>query len=253
MPGIYDIFNLAAKAVDKASPSWRMLAGATVGVGYQFAAGNEDLSFGEKVGKGLFIGGVAGAGAGGILRQAGRYARVAEGFSRRIINSKLGQLSHSFKAIKPLTASETGFWGTLKGRARQAGEGFSPLMKPGSLMVGGAIAGSMIAPPGSKGIGAAIGGTLGLGALPGMKLYRGYENLGFVPGGQTGSLIAAAAIPVAAAGVFGNGTPEAEGAAIPGLGGEIDYQPIDGGMRDRMTAMNANGDIVLGLHGRQHG
>lgn len=221
MAGIYDLFKFAAKGVESASLRGRVALGAMLGVGYQSLYGDQDLSFGERIGKGLFIGATAGAGAGMAIRGAGMVASAGEKLGRYAITSKMAQVQK---------------------------QGWRALTKPGSLMVGGAVAGGMVA--GAPG--AAIGAGIGLAARPLKGVWSGYEALGKVPGAQTGAIIAASAVPLAAGVAFGTGAPEAEAQAMPGPMG-IDYTPIDGGMKNRMIAMNASGDIVLGLHGRQHG
>lgn len=221
MAGIFDLFKLAAKGVESGPLRNRLMGGALAGVGYQFAYGDKESSFGERIGKGLFIGATVGAGAGMALRGAGVVASAGERVGRYAVTNKIAQ-------VKKI--------------------GWKALTKPGSLMVGGAAIGGMVggAP------GAAIGAGIGLAARPLKGIWTGYEALGKVPGAQTGAIIAAATVPIAAGVMFGQGTPEAEAAAMPGPMG-IDYTPLEGGMKDRMIAMNASGDIVLGLHGRQHG
>lgn len=225
MPGVYDIFRYAADMVERVPFQWRAIAGATAGVGYQLTNDNEDLSLGAKVGKGLFIGTSVGLGMGNITRLAGRVAQAGTGIGRFAVTSKINAVQRS---------------------------GFAALRTPGMFMLGGAFAGAMMAPPGSRGTGAIIGGGLGLATIPAMKLYSGYESMGGF--GKITTLAGVAGIPVAV-GILGNRgiNPEAEAAAYPGPGATIDYTALDGGMNNRITAMNASGDIVLGLHGRQHG
>lgn len=233
--GIYDIFRAAAKTIEKSPVGLRIFAGSTAGGIMSGFSGDDSLSMSEKIGKGIFVGGALGAGAGVAVRGLGGLAAGAERGIRLGVGSKMS----SFKSIS-----------ASKGYAEAARKTF---LRPGTLAVAGAVVGASVAPPGSRTAGATIGAGLGFASIPALKLYKGFEHMGRVPGAQTGALIAAAAVPVAAMGVFGNGTPEGEGIATPGIGGTMDYTPLKGNMAERMLAMNATGDIVMGLHGRQHG
>jgi hypothetical protein len=224
--GIYDIFAAAARTVEKIPGRTRLLAGVTAGAVYQGFSGDPDQDIFTRIGKGMFIGGVAGLGVSAAMRGVGIAAAGGERIGRAAITSKIAQ----YQKV-----------------------GWKTLMKPGTLAIGGALAGAAIAPTGYKSQGALLGAGLGFVARPAMSMYKGFEALGKVPGAQTGAMIAIASIPVAAAGAFGHKTPDTEAMATPAVGGTMDYTPLEGGMKDRMTALNASGDIVLGLHGRQHG
>lgn len=221
MAGIYDLFKMTAKMVESVPLGNRLLYGAAAGAGYQAVYGDQETPLSERIGKGLFIGGGLGAGAGLAIRGAGVAATAGARVGRGIVASKIGQVQK---------------------------QGWRALTKPGSLMVGGAVAGGIMggAP------GAVVGAGVGLAARPLKGLWTGYSALSKVPFGETGAIIAASTIPITAGVLMDRGTPETEAMAMPGPMG-IDYTPIEGGMKDRMTAMNASGDIVLGLHGRQHG
>ena len=153
-------------------------------------------------------------------------------------------------AAAGVKAGRAGIMSSVK--AVQTG-GVKALMRPLPLAMAGAAAGAVIAPSGYRAQGAAIGAGLGFSYPIGKKILGGWNALGHVPGAQSGALIAAAAVPVAASVAFGHGEPEGGGVAMPGVGGTMDYAPMSGNMQDRMFAMNATGDLVLGLHGRQHG
>jgi hypothetical protein len=190
----------------------------------------------DRITKGLLIGTVAGVGAPWITRGFGRLAqgvgRVAEGGVR-------GKITGVRAGVK-----EFGPWSM---------KSYKALMTPGFLGLAGAAVGAAVAPPGYKMTGAMVGGGLGFAAMPFRSLYRGFTALEAVPGAQTGALITAATIPIAASAMFGRTRPETVGTAVPGLGAQVDYEPLEGDMKSRMTAMNASGEIVLGLHNRKHG
>lgn len=224
--GIYDIFAKAAQGVESTPWRWRALAGVGVGAAYEGINGDPDLSVTDRIAKGATIGLGLGLGAGYAVRGLGGVAAGAEKIAGKAVRSKVAAVQKT---------------------------GYKALLKPGSLMVGGAIAGATLAPDGHKTQGALAGAGIGLFAKPAISAYHGFEGLAKVPGLQTGVLLAAAAVPVAAVGVFGKGTPENEGSAIPGVGGTMDYEPLSGSMADKMVAMNASGDVVLGAHGRRHG
>lgn len=224
--GIYDIFSKVAQQVERVPWRWKLAAGATAGVAGEFAFGDPNQDFMDRITKGLMVGSALGLGAGYAVRATVRGAQAIEWGGRKAITSKM-------------SAYKT--------------QGYKAFMKPGTLALGGALAGAALAPSGSRLMGAAIGGGLGFAAMPAIKGYKAFDALGYVPGAQTGALIAAATVPVAAGAIFGRGASEAEANAIPGLGAQMDYQPLDGGMRNRAIAMNASGDIVLGLNNRKHG
>lgn len=217
---------MAARGVESIPWRYKLLAGAGAGGAIGAFSDNEDLSFGEKVGRGMTIGLAASFGAGVALRGAGQLASSAASIGKMAVTGKAADIRRI---------------------------GLKALTKPGTLMLGGAIAGAAIAPSGYKAQGAMIGGAAGLAYKPAVGLFKGYQALGRVPGAQTTALLAAAAAPVAASAMFGAGAPEGEGFAVPGMGGTMDYEPMSGNMQDKMFAMNATGDVVLGLHGRQHG
>jgi hypothetical protein len=227
MAAIYDLFKLAAQGVERVPWQYRLLGGAAAGGVIGVKSDNPDMTFGEKISKGMFIGAGLGVGAGAVVRGAGVAVTGSERIGRAAIMNKVS-------AVRS--------------------QGFKALMKPGTLMLGGAVAGAAIAPEGHRTQGAMIGAGTGLAAIPAMKLYKGASMLGKVPGAQTAMLMAAAAGTIAASAVLGKGGPfEAGGVGEFSPGGTIDYAPMSGNMQDRMFAMNASGDIVLGLHGRQHG
>lgn len=222
--GIYDIFAKAASLVEKAPWRTRLLSGALAGAAYEGFAGDRDEDIFTRMGKGIFVGGALGLSTGGLIRAVGVGAAGGERIGKAAIARRIA-------AVKS--------------------QGWKAMMKPGTLAIAGAAAGAAIAGPGHRTQGAILGGGLGFAALPAKGLYKGFSALGKIPGVQTTALIAAASVPVAAGVMFGGQEPSAM--AMPGIGGTIDYTPIDGGMKDRMIALNASGDIVLGLHGRSHG
>jgi hypothetical protein len=226
MPGIYDLFRLAASGAERIPWGNRITAGAVGGALYGTFLGDKDTPFTDRVSKGAFIGVGLGLGAPSIVRGLGRVATGG------ISGGKIG-IAGKYNAIQR--------------------EGFSALMKPGTLMLGGAAIGAAVAPTGHRKQGALIGAGLGYGFIPGRALYKGYSTLGNIPGAQTTALMTAAAGTIAASSMFGNASPSAESTGLNNEEGTIDYKPISGNMRDRMLAMNASGDLVLGLHGRQHG
>ena len=221
MPGIYDLFSKTAALAERIPLGNRLAAGAAAGMVYQGLYGDQDLSIGERLGKGVFIGAASGGLVGLGIRAAGSVTSGATRIGKSVVASKIAEV-----------------------QAR----GLVALTRPGTLMIAGAGVGAAIGGP----TGAAVGAGIGLGVRPIKSLWSGYEALGRIPGGQTGALIAASTLPIAAGAAFGLRSPETEAAAMPGPLG-MDYEPIQTGMRDRMIAMNASGDIVMGLNGRRHG
>lgn len=228
--GIYDIFRLAAEGAEKVPWRWRLLGGAGAGAVIGAMSNDEDLTIGEKISRGALVGTGLGLGAGFALRGAGAMGAAGEGIGKMALTGKAAEM-----------------------KALGAKNSWKALMKPGTLALAGAAAGAAIAPPGHRGTGALVGAGLGFAAKPAMSMYKGYEKLGNVYGAQTTAIMAAATVPLAASVMFGHATPTATGSAVPGIGGTIDYEPMSGNMQDRMVAMNATGDIVLGLNGRRHG
>lgn len=226
MPGVFDIFRLASESVAKAPWRWKGLIGATGGAAVAAVYGDSETPIAERITKGLVIGGGLAAVAPAAIRGFGHVASGAERVGTYAFKNKMAALKT---------------------------QGAKALWKPGTLALGGAALGAALAPQGYGLQGAAVGAGVGFAAIPATKLYKGFEALGKVPGGQTTALLAAAAVPVAAAAVFGQQTPESEAAAVQGIGGTVDYSPLSGSMADRMIAMNASGDIVLGLNGQRHG
>ena len=227
MAAIYDIFKMAAQGIERVPWQYRLLGGAVAGGAIGLTSKDPDVSFGDKIAKGLFVGATLGLGAGAIVKGAGGLATVSERAGRAAVMNKVSAVQS---------------------------QGFKALMKPGTLMLGGAIAGAAIAPKGHRTTGAMIGAGVGFAAIPAMNLYKGAKMIGKVPGATTATLMAASAGAIAASAVLGNGGPfQAGSVGEPVPGGMIDYAPMSGNMQDRMFAMNASGDIVLGLHGRQHG
>jgi len=226
MPGIYDLFRIAAEGAEKLPVGYRVVAGAVAGGAADVAWGDKDTPFMDKLAQGMFAGGIAGGGVGFALRGAGKATEAAFSMGKSAVTSKAAQVQKI---------------------------GYKAFMKPGTLMLGGAVAGAALAPSGHKTQGAMLGAGLGLAYKPAMGIIKGFNTLEHIPGAQTTALIAAATVPVVAAGIFGSGTPDASGGAVPGIGGTMDYTPLEGGMKDRMVAMNASGEVVLGLNGRRHG
>jgi hypothetical protein len=269
--GIYDIFKMAAAGAEKVPWRWRLLAGAGGGAAVGAMSGDKDTPVMERMAKGAFIGTGIGLGAGIALRGAGGLASGAESIGKTALSSKTSAIGKAMRGVGsatrqaihdvgPLTSGEQGFMGIISGRVRQAGEiltplakGLAPLTNPGTLALGGAAIGAMVAPSGHRMKSAAVGAGVGFAAMPAMQMMKGWKALGNVYGGQTTALIAAAAVPVAASAMFGKATPDGSANAAFGAGGITDYSPSSDDMRDRMYAMNASGDLVLGLHGRQHG
>jgi len=224
--GIYDIFSMAAKGAEKVPWRWSLLVGAGAGAAIGATSGDKDTPVMERIFKGAALGAGLGLGVGSVIRGAGAIAGAGGKISKLGITGKIANLRTN---------------------------GIEALMRPGTLMVGGAVAGAALAPKGHRMQGAAIGAGVGLAARPAMAIFKGYGALGKIPGAQTAALIGAATLPLAASVAFGKGTPDGSGNANSGMGGTLDYNPSSDNMRDRMLAMNASGDIVLGLHGRQHG
>jgi hypothetical protein len=191
--GIYDIFKMAAKGAEKIPWQYRLLAGSIGGAAVEGVFGDKNTPLNERVAKGAMVGTALGLGAGFGLRGAGKLAVGAETAGRAAITSKMA-------AIK----SE----GMLKA-----------LTKPGTLILGGAVAGAAIAPSGHRMQGAVVGAGVGYLAKPAMSLYKGYEGLGKIPGAQTGLLVAGAATAVAASVAFSQPTTEGGGSTAFGTGG----------------------------------
>lgn len=224
--GIYDIFRMAAEGVERVPWRFKLLAGAGGGAIAGALLDRSDVSFGEKIARGALVGGTLGFGAGMVLRGAGDVAAGAGRLTKAGLVSKYSELR---------------------------GTGFKALMRPGTLALAGAAAGAAIAPSGSRTQGAMIGAAAGLAIGPVKNIYKGYTALGKVPGLQTAALVGLSAATITAAGMFTRPVPQASAAAMRGEGEVIDYTPMSGNMQDRMAAINATGDIVLGLNGRKHG
>lgn len=226
MPGIYDLFRLAAAGVERVPWNSRLLAGAGGGALYGALLGDRDKPFMERISKGAVVGLGLGLGTPELLRGAGLVASGGTRVSKAALTGK-------FNAIKR--------------------EGFGAFMHPGTLMLGGAAVGAAIAPEGHRSQGAMLGASLGFGFIPGRAIYRGYEHLGVLPGAKPAALVAAGSGAVIAGSIFGSPAAESSGTVMADVDGPIDYRPISDNMRDRMMAMNASGDLVLGLNGRKHG
>jgi|SRR5208283_3862462 len=247
MPGIYSIFEAAAGVVGKAPWRWRLLGGAAAGGVGAAAFGDKDRDLMDRITEGVVMGAGTGLAAGGLLKAAGHVADFGGAVGKRVAGKRMAAFGARMASTKAAFTPEMGFFARAKKYAGVVGK--SPLM----TMAAGAGIGYMVAPEGQKAKGAAIGAGLGLMTPAAVSMYHGYNALGRVPGGQNALFIAAAAIPLAAQVAFGHGKPEATASAVPGLGSTIDYEPLSEDMSDRMTAMNASGDIVLGLNGRRHG
>lgn len=226
MASFYDLFRLAAAGAEKIPWNNRLLAGAGGGALYGAFLGDKDKSFSDRISRGAFVGAGVGLGAAHVLRGAGVVASAGERVGKAAITSKFNAIKH---------------------------EGFRAFMHPGTLMLGGAAIGAAVAPEGHRTQGAMIGAGLGYGFIPARSIYRGYNNLGKVPGLQTASLVTAASGAVVAGSILRNPAPESSGRAVADVDSPIDYKPMSSNMRDRMMAMNASGDLVLGLNGRKHG
>ena len=240
MAGIYSLFEQAAKLTEKIPWRYRLLAGAGTGAGLEAAFGDPNRDIMDRLAEGLFIGGTLGLGAGAVTRVIGRGADLAGTVSQKIAGNRMAAFQTRFAANK----AEFGFFKGVTETIQR-----SPFATAGI----GAAAGYAIAPEGHKMQGLAIGAGIGVATPYALGAYRGFEAVSKLPGGTTGLLIAGASVPLAAMVATGYGPPASAGAAVPGVGGTIDYEPMEGDMRDRMTAMNASGDIVLGLNGRRHG
>jgi len=247
MPGIYSIFEAAAGVVGKAPWRWRLLGGAAAGGVGAAAFGDKDRDLMDRITEGVVMGAGTGLAAGGLLKAAGHVADFGGAVGKRVAGKRMAAFGARMASTKAAFTPEMGFFARAKKYAGVVGR--SPLM----TMAAGAGVGYMVAPEGQKAKGAAIGAGLGLMTPAVVGAYQGFEKLGKVPGGRMGLYLTAAAIPLAAQVAFGHGKPEAAASAVPGIGGTIDYEPLSEDMSDRMTAMNASGDIVLGLNGRRHG
>jgi hypothetical protein len=228
--GIYDIFRLAAEGIEHVPWRARLLVGAGGGAVLGGMTGDKDTPITSRIARGAFVGAGLGLLAGGAIRGIGAGATAG---------GNLGK----YAGAKEFTALKAGF----------KAEGFKGLMRPFPLAVGGAIAGAAIAGPDNRLQGAAIGAGIGFAAMPVKKVFSAYGALGHVPGAKTAVLATAAAGAVIAGSIIRNPEPQAGAYATPGIGGTIDYEPISSGMQDRMYAMNASGDITLGLNNRRHG
>ena len=232
MPGIYSIFEGAAKVTGKIPWRWRLMAGSAAGAAGQGFFGDKDRDLMDRITEGIVMGAGTGLLAGPLLRVAGRGAQLGAAAGKKITGNRFGAFQKSI--------AKRGLWDTVQ-------------RSPFVFAAAGAGVGYMVAPEGQKAKGVMMGAGFGLMVPTGIGVYKGYNALGKVPGAQNTAFIAAAAVPLAAQVAFGHGKPEASAYAVPGVGGTIDYEPLSEGMADRMTAMNASGDIVLGLNGRRHG
>jgi hypothetical protein len=206
---------------------------------------NRDLM--DRITEGVVMGAGTGLAAGSLTRLAGRGAELAGSVGQRVVGNRAGAFSARLAAAKATITPEMGFFTKAKTLA-------APFAKsPFITMTAGAGLGYMVAPEGHKAQGMTVGAGLGLLTPAAIKAYGGFEKLSQIPGGRMGLYLTAAAIPLAAQVAFGHGKPEATASAVPGIGGTMDYEPLSGDMADRMTAMNASGEIVLGLNGRRHG
>lgn len=250
MPGIYDLFSLVAKGVEATPWRGRLLGGMALGAGYQMVAGDPDESMESKFGKGIFLGGLGGLGASAAIRAGGRVAQSGAFGLRKAAEMKVNK-------FKSLWAADKSFK-TFKMFGKDIPTGipnaaYQMLSKPHMLGLLGAGAGALIAPDGHKMQGAIAGAGIGYFSGPIMSTYKSYEKLGAFPGAKSAALITAAGIPVMASAILGNNDP-VEATAVGNMTPMgIGYQPGSESMKDRVTAMNASGDIVLGLHNRAHG
>jgi hypothetical protein len=233
MPGIYEIFATAAATVKTVPWRWRILSGAGVGAVAGAATGdpNEDLL--SRIGKGMVLGTVAGVGAEAAIRGAGRGVE----FAGRRFGGYFGRRNEVFSAAKKTMG--------MVPAARKA------FLTPLTLGLVGAGVGAAVAPPGSTMMGAVLGGAAGAAIMPAKGLWTGYERLGKIPGAQTAALLSAA-VPVAMYGAFRDVGQQAGIAGVEGPEGPI-YQPMSSGVADRVAAMSASGEIVLGLNNRRRG
>jgi len=233
---IFDLFSTAAKGVEAVPWRWRLMAGAAVGVGYQAFRGDPDTDFFDRITKGVLLGSVAGLAAGPAVKALGGFTTGTGRIAKWGITSKFSDVRAGIKEFGPWSAKS-----------------YKALMHPGFLALAGAGVGAAVAPEGHRMQGAAIGAGLGFMTMPVYHMAQGWKVLGNIPGAKTSTLIAAAALPVLGSAIVGRTLPETTATAIPGLGAQMDYEPLEGDMKSRMTALNASGDIVLGLHNRKHG
>ena len=122
-------------------------------------------------------------------------------------------------------------------------------------LAGGALAGAFSDDPSSIATGVGVGMAAGVMGLPlASRVASDWQRLG---NGAMGKLAKTGVLAGAAVGVgllarayLHAPEYEAEDAGVrDGLGA---YEAVPSGLRERLTAMNGSGDIVLGLHNQRH-
>lgn len=242
---IYDIFSKAASVVEKAPFRTRLLAGFTAGGVVGAMTGNPDEDITTRFARGAFIGSAIGFGSAAVVRGVGRFTERA-----------------GMAGLRGIQGLPTAFKGQAArfSELRRAGvSGLEAARKSfatyGNVMLAGAGIGALVAPPGSRLQGAAIGAGVGVLGRMAMPAAIGYSKLGKVPLLGTpaqAALLSSVGFPILAYGTFRTGAPASEVAGIENMG-DTAYQPMTSGVADRITAMSASGDIVMGLNNRRHG
>jgi hypothetical protein len=193
--------------------------------------------------------GQAAGGALGAATVLGVVASVAP-FSGKLIGKtagwagrRAGQIySEAGKAWTTARAAEQGF-----GKAFAGSYGKSRLL----MMGGGATAGFVVGTAkGDPFGGALIGAGIGLAGAAGTRGYNKYSGMGRFGKWTTrqGAVLGSTAAIFTGTRLASNHAPAEEST------GDDSYQIFSGpsGVNDRMSSMNAQGDLVFGLHNRRH-
>lgn len=234
MAGISSLFSTAAKAVEFAPTHMRLAVGALGGGALGAMTGNPDESLEQRIARGMVLGGVAGLAAPAVMRLGGAGAETGVGgFINKI--KKQGTKFNSLRAANP--------------GAKGLMTAMSAFNTASNRMIAGAGVGALVAPRGHKLQGAGLGASIG---LAGPSIYRAGSAWNKIPSIGQSALLGSLAVPIAGYGII-KGAGSLTSIAGVEENGINSYQPMTNSMADRMNAMNASGDIVLGLHNRQHG
>lgn len=225
------------------------------------AAASSAIGYGVT-GAGLVLGvGVVGATAAAFRAGRDGYGKLPKGMfgpERRVpINESVGYgAAKGVKGIPNLgrrTANSVGsyFQGVAQ-ELRTPGGWKTALQRPGisgglGALVGGAI-GSQVSDDPTKGavVGAAVGAGAGVAIGRAAKASQAWGKWGSLRRG--GSIVAASIALGGALKILSGSDPEAADRATPEDNG---YSNVDSGIRDRMSRIGAQGDLVFGLHNKR--
>lgn len=219
--------------------------GATIGAASGFAPKADDEFTDPYRRAGTRALGLGLAGAAGGLLLGGNYARIpgaaAWGFKKAAGVVESASASVSARAAAFEAAGSTKVGATASAFAR------SPFFMTAAGAGVGAIIGAHYDRPGA---GAAIGAGVGLGTVAALKSTRVLKT----PAGRIGTILT-----LSAALLYGGEAMKASSAETvtfgrpDGMGGYTYSSTPEGNVRQRINAMNASGDVVLGLHNLRHG